>query len=39
LDLLAAPLCNGWGGMDNRRSQPAAMAGLAAADVPKLKLK
>ncbi len=36
---LAGPHWNGWGaGADNRRSQPAAMAGLRAEDVPKLKL-
>ncbi len=38
-DPLAAPHWNGWGaGTDNRRYQPAAMAGLTADDVPKLKL-
>ncbi|MBZ5600698.1 MAG: PQQ-binding-like beta-propeller repeat protein [Acidobacteriia bacterium] len=38
-DPFAGPNWNGWGGADNRRSQPAAMAGLSAPDVPKLKLK
>lgn len=35
------PSWNGWGGADgsNSRFQPAAAAGLSAADVPKLKLK
>ena len=38
--LLAAPQWNGWGaGPAQRRYQTAAMAGLAAADVPKLELK
>jgi polyvinyl alcohol dehydrogenase (cytochrome) len=36
---LSGPVWNGWGGADNRRLQPAAMAGLSAADVPRLKLK
>jgi polyvinyl alcohol dehydrogenase (cytochrome) len=36
---LAGPHWNGWGGdSDNHRFQPAQMAGLTAADVPKLKL-
>ena len=38
-DPLGAPHWTGWGGMDNRRAQSAQMAGLSAADVPKLKLK
>lgn len=34
------PFWNGWGGdITNRRFQPAVKAGLAAAEVPKLKLK
>jgi polyvinyl alcohol dehydrogenase (cytochrome) len=37
-DTLAGPLWNGWGGAHNHRFQPAAMAGLSAEDVPKLKL-
>jgi len=38
-DPLAGPHWNGWGaGADNHRFQPAAMAGLTAEDVPKLKL-
>ena len=38
-DPLAGPHWNGWGaGADNHRFQPAAMAGLTAGDVPKLKL-
>ena len=37
---LALPHWNGWGAdAAERRFQPAAMAGLAAADVPRLKLK
>jgi polyvinyl alcohol dehydrogenase (cytochrome) len=37
---LAAPYWNGWGaGLENHRLQPAAMAGLAAGDVPRLQLK
>lgn len=38
-DILVAPHWTGWGGEDNHRAQTAAMAGLTAADVPKLKLK
>jgi len=38
-DPLTAPHWTGWGGADNRREQSASMAGLNAADVPKLKLK
>ncbi len=38
-DPLAGPHWTGWGGSDNRREQTAAMAGITAADVPKLKLK
>lgn len=39
-DALAQPSWNGWGaGVSQQRSQPAAMARLAAADVPRLKLK
>jgi polyvinyl alcohol dehydrogenase (cytochrome) len=39
-DPLAAPHWNGWGvDLAQRRFQPAAMAQLAAADVPRLKLK
>lgn len=38
-DLMVAPHWVGWGGEDNHRMQTAAMAGLAASDVPKLKLK
>src|ERR1700687_2183215 len=35
-----APQWNGWSvDVQNHRSQPAAMAGLSAADVPRLKLK
>jgi len=38
-DPLASPYWNGWGaGADNHRFQPAAMAGLTAEDVPKLKV-
>ena len=38
-DPLAGPHWNGWGaGVDNHRAQTAAMAGLSAEDVPKLKL-
>jgi len=38
-DPLAGPHWNGWGaGADNHRFQPAALAGLTAEDVPKLKL-
>ncbi len=38
-DPLAGPHWNGWGAdPDNHRFQPAAMAGLTAQDVPKLKL-
>jgi polyvinyl alcohol dehydrogenase (cytochrome) len=38
-DPFAGPYWNGWGvGVDNHRFQPAAMAGLTAVDVPKLKL-
>ena len=37
---LKAPVWNGWGaGLANARFQPAAAAGLAAGDVPNLKLK
>jgi len=36
---LAGPSWNGWGGAENRRAQSAAMAGLSADDVPKLRLK
>lgn len=40
LDLLAGVAWNGWGGdLRNSRSQSAAAAGLAAGDVPRLKLK
>jgi len=36
----AEPHWNGWGGdLTNHRFQPAAMAGLSARDVPRLKLK
>ena len=36
---LTGPHWNGWGaGVDNHRFQPAGLAGLAASDVPKLKL-
>jgi polyvinyl alcohol dehydrogenase (cytochrome) len=39
-DFKDAPGWNGWGnGLDNLRFQPAAAAGLSAADLPKLKLK
>jgi len=38
-DILVAPHWTGWGGDDNHRAQTAAMAGLTASDVPKLKLK
>lgn len=38
-DAMSRPHWNGWGaGGDQRRYQPAAMAGLSAADVPKLAL-
>jgi polyvinyl alcohol dehydrogenase (cytochrome) len=37
---LSGPHWNGWGvNLENHRFQPAAMASLAAADVPRLKLK
>jgi len=37
---LAGAHWNGWGaGLANRRFQPAALAGIAAADVPRLRLK
>ena len=39
-DLLSGPRWNGWGvDFDNARFQPAAMAQLSAADLPRLKLK
>jgi polyvinyl alcohol dehydrogenase (cytochrome) len=38
-DLNASPAWSGWGGPGNARFQTKAAAGLAAADVPKLKLK
>ncbi len=38
-DINASPSWSGWGGTNNNRFQPAADAGLSAADVPKLKLK
>jgi len=38
-DLMVAPHWVGWGGDGNHRMQTAAMAGLAASDVSKLKLK
>ena len=39
-DPLSAPHWNGWGvGLSQQRFQPAEMAQLAAADVPRLKLK
>ena len=39
-DPASGPSWNGWGnGLANTRFQPAAAAGLSAADVPKLKLK
>jgi polyvinyl alcohol dehydrogenase (cytochrome) len=39
-DLLTGPAWNGWGGdLRNSRYQPAAAAGLAAGDIPRLKLK
>ena len=38
-NLLAGPNWTGWGGDDNRRAQTAAMAGLSASDIPRLKLK
>ena len=39
-DIAPAPAWNGWGaGLANARFQPAASAGLTAAEVPKLKLK
>jgi len=39
-DLLAGPRWNGWGvDTENSRFQPAAMAGLTAEQVPRLKLK
>ena len=39
-DVPSAPRWNGWGaGPGQHRFQPAAMAGLSAADVPRLKLK
>ncbi len=37
--LEASPAWSGWGGANNARFQTKARAGLAAADVPKLKLK
>src|ERR1022692_1237866 len=39
-DPASLPMWNGWGaGVENTRFQPAKQAGLAAEDVPKLKLK
>ena len=39
-DPASMPVWNGWGaGVENTRFQPAKQAGLAAEDVPKLKLK
>ncbi len=38
-DLAGSPAWNGWGGTGNARFQPAAAAGLTAAQVPRLRLK